>query len=192
MHRNFANEGGVDLFSARLRGRTESRFSTRPGSPQPMCSMRPNPGHSPMTRRLQSGFTLLELAVVMVVATVILSITIPKFEQYLDFYRLSASADLVASELSAGRAMAISRNWIYDVNVDTGSSTIQIIDPYDSDNSPRTEKSLQSGNTFSSVPVNRIRFYSRGHARAGTIVLVNQSGYAISIVVSPSGRIKRS
>ena len=99
-----------------------------------------------MTKRLQSGFTLLELAVVMVVATVILSITIPKIEQYLDLYRLSASADLVVSELSAGRAMAISRNWIYDVNVDTGSSTIQIIDPYDSDNSPRTEKSLQSGN----------------------------------------------
>ena len=145
-----------------------------------------------MTKRLQSGFTLLELAVVMVVATVILSITIPKIEQYLDFYRLSASADLVASELSAGRAMAISRNWIYDVNVDTGSSTIQIIDPYDPDNSPRTEKSLQSGSTFSSVLVNRIRFYSRGHARAGTIVLVNQSGYVISIVVSPSGRINQS
>jgi len=192
MRRNFANEGGVDLFSARLRGRAESRFSTRPGSPQPICSMRPNSGHSPMTKRLQSGFTLLELAVVMVVATVILSITIPKIEQYLDLYRLSASADLVVSELSAGRAMAISRNWIYDVNVDTGSSTIQIIDPYDPDNSPRTEKSLQSGSTFSSVPVNRIRFYSRGHARAGTIVLVNQSGYAISIVVSPSGRINQS
>jgi len=91
--RNFASEGGVDLFSARLRGRIESRFSTRPGSPQPMCSMRPNPGHSPMTRRLQSGFTLLELAVVMVVATVILSITIPKIELFLDDYRLTASAD---------------------------------------------------------------------------------------------------
>ena len=145
-----------------------------------------------MTRRLQSGFTLLETAVVTVIVTVILSITIPKIEQFLDFYRLSASADLVASELSAGRAMAISRNWIYDVNVATGSSTIQIVDPNDPDNSPRTEKSLQSGNTFSSVPGTRIRFYSRGHARAGTIVLVNRSGYAISIVVSPSGRIQRS
>ena len=145
-----------------------------------------------MTRRLQSGFTLLEMAVVTILATVILSITVPKIEQFLDYYRLSASADLVASELSAGRALAISRNWVYDVNVDTGSSTIQIIDPNDPDNSPRTEKSLRSGNTFSSVPASRIRFYSRGHARAGTIVLVNRSGYAISIVVSPSGRIKRS
>ncbi len=145
-----------------------------------------------MTRRLQSGFTLLEMAVVTVLVTVILSITVPKIEQFLDYYRLNASADLVASELNAGRSLAISRNWVYDVNVNTGSNTIQIIDPNDPDNSPRTEKSLQSGNTFSSVPANRIRFYSRGHARSGTIVLVNRSGYAISIVVSPSGRIKRS
>jgi len=191
MGRNFANEEGFTGFLHSL-GDTESKFSNRPWSSQPMCSMRPNPGYSRMTRRLQSGFTLLETAVVTVLVTVILSITIPKIEQFLDYYRLSASADLVASELNAGRALAISRNWIYDVNVDTGSSTIQIIDPNDPDNSPRTEKSLQSGNTFSSVPGNRIRFYSRGHARAGTIVLVNQSGYAISIVVSPSGRIKRS
>jgi Tfp pilus assembly protein FimT len=169
---DFRQPRGIDLFSAQL-------------------FIRPNPRYSRMTNR-SSGFTLLETAVVTVLATVILSITIPKIEQFLDYYRLSASAGLVASELNAGRALAISRNWIYDVNLNAGNSTIQIIDPNDPNNSPRTEKSLQSGNTFSSVPVTRIRFYSRGHARAGTIVLVNQSGYSISIVVSPSGRIKQS
>jgi len=157
-----------------------------------MCSIRPNPGYSRMTRRSQSGFTLLETAVVAVLATVILSITVPKFQQFLDYYRLTASADLVASELNAGRALAISRNWSYDVNLDTGDGTIQIVDPADPNNSPRTERSLESGNSFSSVPANPIRFYSRGHARGGTIVLENQSGYSISIVVSPSGRIKQS
>ncbi len=191
MRRNFANEGGFTFFLHSL-GDTESKFFKRSWSSQPMCSIRPNLGYRRMTRHLQSGFTLLEMAVVTILATLILSITVPKIGQFLDYYRLIASADLVASELNAGRALAISRNWIYDVNVDTGSSTIQITDPNDPDNSPRTEKSLQSGSTFSSVPVNRIRFYSRGHARAGTIVLVNRSGYSISIVVSPSGRIKRS
>ena len=191
MRRNFANEGGFTCFLHSL-GDMESNFFERSWSSQRMCSIRPNLGYRRMTRRLQSGFTLLELAVVTFVATVILSITVPKIEQLLDYYSLSTSADLVASELNAGRALAISRNWIYDVNLDIGNSTIQIIDPHDPNNSPRTEKSLQSGNTFLSVPVNRIRFYSRGHARAGTIVLVNQSGYSISIVVSPSGRIKQS
>ncbi len=191
MRRNFANEGGLSCFLHSL-GDTDSKFSKRPWSSPPVCSIRPNLGYLRMTRRLQSGFTLLETAVVTVLATIFLSITVPKIEQILDYYSLSASADLVASELNAGRALAISRNWIYDVNLDTGDSTIQIIDANDPNNSPRTEKSLQSGNTFSSVPVSRIRFYSRGHARAGTIVLVNQSGYSISIVVSPSGRIKQS
>ena len=144
-----------------------------------------------MTRNSQSGFTILEAMVVVVFASVILSIAVPKLQVILDYYSLTSSANLVASELSAGRALAVSRNWIYDVSLDTGNSTIQIIDPNDPDNSPRTEKGLESGDSFSTVPATSIRFYSRGHARAGTLVLVNRSGYAISIVVSPSGRIKQ-
>jgi len=61
-----------------------------------------------MTRRLQSGFTLLELVVVMVVSTVILSITIPKIEQYLDFYRLSASADRAGDHDPGGTSWLVS------------------------------------------------------------------------------------
>ncbi len=145
-----------------------------------------------MTRSSQSGFTILETAVVLVFASIILSIAVPKLQQFLDYYSLTSSANLVASELNAGRALAVSRNWIYDVNLDTGRSTIQIIDPNDPNNSPRTEKGLESGDSFSTVPTSPIRFYSRGHARGGTIVLVNQSGYTISIIVSPSGKIQKS
>ncbi len=145
-----------------------------------------------MTRNSQSGFTILEAMVVVVFASVILSIAVPKLQVILDYYSLTSSANLVASELSAGRALAVSRNWIYDVSLDTGNSTIQIIDPNDPDNSPRTEKNLESGDSFSTVPATSIRFYSRGHARGGTIVLVNESGYTISIIVSPSGKIEKS
>lgn len=145
-----------------------------------------------MTRNSQSGFTILEVAVVCVFATIILSISLPKFQQFLDYYSLTSSANLVASELNAGRALAVSRNWVYDVSLDTGNNTIQIIDPNDPDNSPRTEKGLESGDSFSTVPANPIRFYSRGHARGGTIVLRNQSGHTISIIVSPSGKIQQS
>ncbi len=145
-----------------------------------------------MTRNSRSGFTILEVAVVCVFATIILSISLPKFQQFLDYYSLTSSANLVASELNAGRALAVSRNWIYDVSLDTGNNTIQIIDPNDPDNSPRTEKGLESGDSFSTVPATSIRFYSRGHARGGTIVLRNQSGHTISIIVSPSGKIQQS
>ena len=145
-----------------------------------------------MARKSQSGFTILEIAVVCVFAIIMLTIAVPKFQLFLDYYSLSSSANLVASELSAGRALAVSRNWIYDVNLDTSRSTIQIIDPNDPNNSPRTEKGLESGDSFSSVPASPIRFYSRGHARGGTIVLVNESGYTISIIVSTSGKIEMS
>ncbi|MCZ6877094.1 MAG: hypothetical protein O7G29_03020, partial [Acidobacteria bacterium] len=75
-----------------------------------------------MARKSQSGFTILEIAVVCVFAIIILTISVPKFQQFLDYYSLSSSANLVASELSAGRALAVSRNWIYDVNLDTSRS----------------------------------------------------------------------
>ena len=188
--RNYVREGGLTYFLRSLAD-TEPHLFKRYWSSKRMWYIEPNLGYQRMIRRSQSGFTLLETLVVAVFATIILSIAVPKFQQFLDYYRLTASANLVAGELNAGRALAVSRNWVYDVNLDTGNGTIQIIDPADPNNSPRTEKSLESGNSFSSVPANRIRFYSRGHARGGTIVLENQSGYAISIIVSPSGRIRK-
>jgi Tfp pilus assembly protein FimT len=91
-----------------------------------------------MTRRHQSGFTLLETAVVGVLATIIISIAVPKIQPLLDFYRLAASANLVATELNAGRTLAVSRNWLYETDSNQSDNTIQIVDPDDSNNNPRT------------------------------------------------------
>lgn len=61
-----------------------------------------------MTRRLQSGFSLLETAVVAVLATVILSITVPKIQQFLDDYRLTASADRAGDHDPGGTSWLVS------------------------------------------------------------------------------------
>ncbi len=118
------------------------------------------------------------------------SVAVPQIQQLLKSYRLTASANLVATELSAGRALAVSRNRLYNIDCNTTTTTIQIVDPADSNNNPRTAKSLEPDITFSSVPSQAIRFYSRGHAGGGTIVLQNQDGDTLSVVVSVSGRIE--
>ena len=143
-----------------------------------------------MTRCHQSGFTLLETAVVVVLATIIISIAVPNIQTLLDFYRLTASANLVATELNAGRTLAVSRNWLYETDFNLPDNTIQIVDPDDSNNNPRTVKSLESDITFSSLPSPAIRFYSRGHARGGTIVLQNENGDIVSVAVSASGKVE--
>ena len=146
--------------------------------------------HQRMTKGYQSGFTLMEALLVAFFVAVIVGIAVPNIRVSLSLHRLTASADLVAAELTAGRILAISRNWLYEIDCDTNNNTIQIVDPDNSNNSPRTAKALESGITLSSIPASgsEIRFYSRGLARGGTIVLQNENGDTISILVGGSGR----
>ena len=145
--------------------------------------------HQRLTKRYQpSGFSLIETMLVAMFIAVIVGITVPQLRESLSLYRLTASANLVATELNAGRTLAVSRNWLYETDLDMSNNTIQIVDPDDSNNNPRTVNSLESDITFSSVPSPAIRFYSHGHARGGTIVLQNGNGDTISVVVSASGK----
>lgn len=138
----------------------------------------------------QLGFSIVELMFVGGLIAILGAMAVPQMQQSLTSYRLTSSANLVSSELSAGRALAVSRNWLYEVELDTGSHTIQIIDPNDAGNSPRSVKFLESGIVLQSVPTDRIRFYSRGHARGGTVVLQDQNGDTISVVVNASGKVE--
>lgn len=148
--------------------------------------------HQPMTKGYQSGFSLMEAMLVAFLVAVIGGLAVPNIRESMSLYRLTASANLVATELNAARTLAISRSWLYEIDCDTTNHTIQIVDPGDANNNPRTAKFLESGITFSSVPNNNfeIRFYSGGYARSGTLVLENEGGDTISVVVGASGRIE--
>ncbi len=138
----------------------------------------------------QLGFSIVELMFVGGLIAILGAMAVPQIQQSLTSYRLTASANLVSAELNAGRALAVSRCWRYEVELDTGNNTIQIIDPNDAGNSPRTVKFLESGILLLSVPTDRIRFYSRGQARGGTVVLQDQNGDTISVVVNASGMVE--
>ncbi len=154
--------------------------------------------HQPMTKGYQSGFTVMELMVVTLFIVVIGGMAVPNIQKSLSLYRLKASANLVATELNAGRVLAVSRSWLYEVSLteayevgqNTFPSTIQIVDPDDSNNNPRVAQSFESDITFDEPPDPAIRFDDRGHARGGTIVLQNETGDTISVLVSASGRVK--
>ena len=138
-----------------------------------------------MNKSSQSGFTLIETMVVGIMVAVIGSMVIPQMQGILSSYRLTASANLVADELNAGWALAVSTGSVHVVTVDGVDDTIQITDPNDAANIPRTEKPLQAGSSFTSW--DPIRFYSRGLVDGGVIVLQDTFGNTRTITLTAGG-----
>ncbi len=138
-------------------------------------------------RNSEFGFSIIEIVFVVAMIAILGSVTIIQLQPSIDKYRLVSSANMIASEMNAGRALAISRNWAYEAQFDTVANTIQVVDPSHSSNTPRMEKSLEPGITFSAVPSPSIRFYARGHALTGIVQLQNDAGETASIIVTPYG-----
>ena len=138
-----------------------------------------------MRKPSQSGFTLIELAIVCVMIVILADLAIPQIQGSLSLYRLSSSANLVASELNAARALAVSRNWNYEIS--TTDNTIQVVDPRYSNNNPRVAYSLEADISFFSA--DSIQFYSRGYADGGDIVVQNGT-QKITVTVLASGKVK--
>jgi len=138
-------------------------------------------------RNSECGFSIIEIVFVVALIAILGSVTIIQLQPSIDRYRLVSSANMVASEMNAGRALAISRNWAYEAQFDTNANTIQVVDPSHSSNTPRMAKSLEPGITFLAVPSPSIRFFARGHALPGTILLQNDAGETASVIVTPYG-----
>jgi Tfp pilus assembly protein FimT len=140
--------------------------------------------------RSASGYSIVELMFIGMIMAILGNMAVTQIQQSLTNYRLVASARVVAAELNAARALAVSRNWIYEVEFETTDNTIQIVDADDSNNNPRTAKFLETGIIIHSTPSDPIRFYSGGHARGGTVVLRDPDGVSASVVVSASGKVE--
>ncbi len=138
-------------------------------------------------RNSEFGFSIIEIVFVVAMIAILGSVAIMQLQPSIDKYRLVSSANMVASEMNAGRALAISRNWAYEAQFDTNANTIQVVDPTNSSNHPRMAKSLDPGISFSFVPSPSIRFYARGHALTGTILLQNDAGETASVIVTAYG-----
>ncbi len=73
--------------------------------------------------RSDAGFTLVELIVVLGLATIVMAIAVPHLISWLPTYRLSAGARQVASDLQLARMKAISQNAKFRLNFGALPST---------------------------------------------------------------------
>jgi prepilin-type N-terminal cleavage/methylation domain-containing protein len=135
------------------------------------------------------GFSVTELLIVIAVGGLILSFAVPAMQESVGASRLQSSAVQLSSELNFARTIAISRNAIFELRINPGQRTFQIVDPADPENPPRTAKLLDQGVVFGQGGPANIRFFPRGHAGAAVITLFNQLGQRIDIQVRTSGMI---
>lgn len=151
---------------------------------------------SQMLRKKQSGFTLIEMMIVIAVLAIVAAIAIPNFMSLLPGMRLNGAARQVMGDLMAARMKAVKQNNRFRVffnNPETNQ--YQILDDDNNNNSANdgeatTTKNIQDNYhdvTFSAT-TNPI-FYPRGTAYGTTVTVTNSSG-SKDVKVAITGRVK--
>ncbi len=144
----------------------------------------------------QSGFTLIEMMIVIAILAIFAGIAVPNFLSYLPKHRLNGAARQVMGDLMAARMKAVKENttvtvaWdsdhAYKISTASENKTMNIWPNY------RDVKiGSVSGGSFSSNSFSSINFLSRGTIQpgGGSIGLTNSTD-SKKVTVSIAGRVK--
>jgi len=145
-----------------------------------------------------SGFTLVEMMVVVAVMAVMAAIAIPSFMSLLPGMRLNGAARQVMGDLMDARMEAVKQNNRFRVFFNSPETNqYEILDDDDNGNDKDDGETIITKNiqdnysdvTFSST--NNPIFYPRGTAASlPTITLQNTDGGCKEVTVSITGRVK--
>ena len=79
------------------------------------------PGHA--DRRGEAGYSLIELAIVLVLLGLVVMVGMPTMQDWLERYRVRTAAQTLAADMQLQRMRAVSRNTAHTVVFDLGAST---------------------------------------------------------------------
>ena len=160
---------------------------------------------SQMLRKRESGFTLIEMMVVIVVLVIVAAIAIPTFMSLLPGMRLNGSARAIFVTMNQTRMRAVAENTIGIIKFDPANNTFTAwLDDGPAGNNwalDSTDTSIKSGSTetgvsisSTTIPYNTFGYNSRG-LPAGTpgayaVTLTNSEGDTQQVQVSALGIVK--
>jgi len=161
--------------------------------------------------RRNSGFTLIELMIAVVMVSILTAIAIPAVMKWLPNYRVKAAARDLYSNMQKAKMEAIKGNRTMEIRFDNSVAPgFYYFDTDDNDNYTNGEfridlKNYNSGVDFGTgnatknwngddctpIPASQIKFYSKGTANNRSVYLENQShDICYAITAGTAGSIK--
>ena len=148
------------------------------------------------TRRDEHGFSLIEIAVVLMIIVIVSAFVIPQIVAYLKMYRLGVGGRDVATALQRARYLATSNNTLAGVAFNEPQHVD--VEQYDPEGKlpaqNRGAVQLPEGVTVDTEGPKQIAFDGRGviapmPREAPSIRINGADGYYLFVVVSPTGQV---
>jgi type IV fimbrial biogenesis protein FimT len=145
----------------------------------------------------KTGFTLIELMIVIAVMAVMITIAAPTFQTYMAQSRLKGAAREVASDLMAARMQAIKENNKFKVSFIINDHQYTILDDDNNNGTADSGETTQTKDiqtTYHDVTIenytNNPIFLSNGTATNLTTVTLSNSTGSRDVTVAITGRVK--
>ena len=145
----------------------------------------------------KTGFTLLELMIVVAVIGIVSAIAAPNYIDYMAERRLKGAARMVMSDLMLARQKAVSQNHEFKIFFNGDQITYTILDDTNNNGTADTGEATEVRNIRNdyydvsfSASANPI-FYPRGTAGGTTVTLTSaRTGASKCVMVGLTGRVK--
>jgi len=149
-----------------------------------------------MTRRSESGFAFIEVAMVTVMIVLISSFTVPQLAGSLELYRLDIAASMIQGKLVEARLNATKRNRQVQLLFDqsAGSFEIETTDSGGNTVNVGSQEFLPSGVIFDISTPAQVTFSSLGRPTGPCAITLNgaRTGEVRTLTMSGLGQIEVS